>query len=194
MTIYSGTASSLLVNFLRDVCNIQCALFIFHSICVHPRTVGRYCDQLCGRFHSVGISDAVVRHLSSVKTGSHPQGRNPMPRRGCSSVGVEHCSAWRKPNAFFGTSRRKTRRFLAGSWSNNKAVEKLWDNSSLRNNLAPEEDDHANRDGEQEPGRQVRLGGPRRKPCDFDSGGRPLAQRSQFRVNQEENVSSCDSN
>ena len=42
--------------------------------------------------------------------------------------------------------------------------------------------------------RQVRLGGLRRKSDDFDRGKRPLARRSNFRIVQEQNVGSCESN
>ena len=53
----------------------------------------------------------------------------------------------------------------------------LQENSFLRSNFAPEKDDDANRDGEQEPRRQVHLGGPLRYSYDFDHGGRLLALR-----------------
>ena len=39
---------------------------------------------------------------------------------------------------------------------------------------------------EMEPGRQVHLGGPRRKSFDFDRGGRHHLRRSKFRVTQEQ--------
>ena len=102
-----------------------------------------------------------------------------MPRQGCFSAGGASKSGWRNTRAFF---RRRTRRFLAGSLSRNKSSEsqmsqesnfkKLCGKSSeirsLRYKFAPEKDDDANRDGEQEPRRPVHLGGPRRKSSGFD--------------------------
>ena len=57
--------------------------------------------------------------------------------------------------------------------------------------VASEKGDHANRDGEQEPRRQVHLGGPHPKSSDFDHGWGPLARRFECRVTQERNVGRC---
>ena len=132
--------------------------------------------------------------------------RNPTREQTGASAGVTNSSAWRNPmrsseqggaesDAFFWQKVGQETKLGGTNITDEPQIEATWKRSGKQLSLprSPGQGNDEVRDGAQVPKCPVHLGGPRRKSCDFNRGGRHLARRLKLRVAQEGQAGSGES-